>query len=209
MPISSNGIWGEIINEPLSDRLRFALFEIPFLKQIYLEHGYQRGLEIERQFGEYLKQQVCDPARLYHFSDAMFLYIEPNSRLDTDPEQLAGSIQQLVDSFLEKRQIDNRVRIGMAEYPFLPRAYTAINDHELLDILLMAANAARLISKKEPGSQWVHLSAIDAAPAASFASDNIRKACTQGIDNGLVKVQSSSTDDIIWNNDHDSDTNVI
>lgn len=140
---------GEIINEPLSDRLRFALFEIPFLKQIYLEHGYQRGLEIERQFGEYLKQQVCDPARLYHFSDAMFLYIEPNSRLDTDPEQLAGSIQQLVDSFLEKRQIDNRVRIGMAEYPFLPRAYTAINDHELLDILLMAANAARLISKKK------------------------------------------------------------
>ncbi|OLQ79484.1 hypothetical protein BIT28_17435 [Photobacterium proteolyticum] len=200
---------GEIINEPLSDRLRFALFEVPFLKHIYLEHGYQKGLEIERQFGEYLKEQVCEPARLYHFSDAMFLYIEPNSRLDTAPDQLAGSIQQLIDNFLDNRQIDNRVRIGMAEYPFLPRAYTAINDHELLDILLMAANAARLISKKEPGSQWVHLSAIDAAPAASFASDNIRKACLQGIDNGLVKVQSSSAYDIIWNNDHDSDKNII
>ncbi|UXI01823.1 GGDEF domain-containing protein [Photobacterium sp. TY1-4] len=199
---------GEIINEPLSDRLRFALFEVPSLKQIYLEHGYQKGLELERQFGEYLKAQVCKPARLYHFSDAMFLYIEPNSRLETAPEQLADSIQQLVDNFLIKHRLDNRVRIGMAEYPFLPRAYTAINDHELLDILLMAANAARLISKTDPGSQWVHLSAIDAAPAASFACDNIRKACLQGIDNGLVKVQSSSTVDIIWNNDHESDKNV-
>ncbi|MCW8331318.1 tetratricopeptide repeat protein [Photobacterium sp. SDRW27] len=200
---------GEIINEPLSDRLRFALLEVPFLKHIYLEHGYQQGLELERQFGEYLKEQVCEPARLYHFSDAMFLYIEPNSRLDTEPNQLANSIQQLVDNFLGQRNIDHRVRIGMAEYPFLPRAYTAINDHELLDILLMAANAARLISKTEPGSQWVHLSAIDAAPAASFASDNIRKACLQGIDNGLVKVQSSSNTEINWNNDHDFDKNII
>ncbi|UTV28257.1 GGDEF domain-containing protein [Photobacterium atrarenae] len=199
---------GEIINEPLSDRLRFALFEVPSLKQIYLEHGYQKGLELERQFGEYLKAQVCKPARLYHFSDAMFLYIEPNSRLETAPAQLADSIQQLVDNFLIKHQLDNQVRIGMAEYPFLPRAYTAINDHELLDILLMAANAARLLSKKEPGSQWVHLSAIDAAPAASFACDNIRNACLQGIDNGLVKVQSSSAEEIIWNNDHESDKNI-
>ncbi|MGF1703248.1 tetratricopeptide repeat protein [Photobacterium makurazakiensis] len=199
---------GEIINEPLSDRLRFALFEVPFLKHIYLKHGYQQGLDIERQFGEYLKNQVCGPARLYHFSDAMFLYIEPNSRLDTAPEQLASSLQQLIDSFVEHKYIDNRVRIGMAEYPFLPRAYTAINDHELLDILLMATNAAREISKQEAGSQWVHLSAIDAAPAASFASDNIRRACIQGISNGLVKVQSSTSAEIAWNSDHDSDKNI-
>ncbi|MGF1726048.1 GGDEF domain-containing protein [Photobacterium nomapromontoriensis] len=200
---------GEIINEPLSDRLRFALFEVPFLKHIYLQHGYQQGLDMERQFGEYLNKQVCEPARLYHFSDAMFLYIEPNSRLDSAPEQLAHSLQQLVDRFVENKQLDNRVRIGMAEYPFLPRAYTAINDHELLDILLMATNAAREASKLETGSQWVHFSAIDAAPAASFASDNIRRACSQGIDNGLIKVQSSSTYDIRWNNDHVSDKNVI
>ena len=199
---------GEIINEPLSDRLRFALFEVPFLKHIYLKHGYQQGLELERQFGEYLNQQICEPARLYHFSDAMFLYIEPNSRLDSAPDQLANSLQQLVDRFIENKHIDNRVRIGMAEYPFLPRAYTAINDHELLDILLMATNAAREISKEESGSQWVHLSAIDAAPAASFASDNIRRSCIQGIHNGLVKVQTSGSCDISWNNDHVSDKNV-
>ncbi len=96
----------------------------------------------------------------------------------------------------------------MAEYPFLPRAYTAINDHELLDILLMATNAAREISKQESGSQWVHLSAIDAAPAASFASDNIRRSCIQGIHNGLVKVQTSGSCDISWNNDHVSDKNI-
>ncbi|MDV5171724.1 GGDEF domain-containing protein [Photobacterium rosenbergii] len=199
---------GEIINEPLSDRLRFALFEVPFLKHIYLKHGYQQGLDLERQFGEYLNQQICEPARLYHFSDAMFLYIEPNSRLDSAPDQLANSLQQLVDRFLEGKHIDNRVRIGMAEYPFLPRAYTAINDHELLDILLMATNAAREISKQESGSQWVHLSAIDAAPAASFASDNIRRSCIQGIHNGLVKVQTSGSCDISWNNDHVSDKNI-
>ncbi|KLV01632.1 hypothetical protein ABT56_22015 [Photobacterium aquae] len=199
---------GEIINEPLSDRLRFALFEVPFLKHIYLTHGYQQGLDLERAFGEYLNQQVCEPARLYHFSDAMFLYIEPNSRLDSAPEELAHSLQQLIDRFIGQRKIDNRVRIGMAEYPFLPRAYTAINDHELLDILLMATNTARDLSKQESGSQWVHLSAIDAAPAASFASDNFRRACTQAIDNGLIKVQSSSAKEINWSNDHASDTNA-
>ncbi|MGF1689381.1 GGDEF domain-containing protein [Photobacterium japonica] len=200
---------GEIINEPLSDRLRFALFEVPFLKHIYLQHGYQQGLDMERQFGEYLTQQICEPARVYHFSDAMFLYIEPNSRLDSAPEQLAHSLQQLLDRFVENRQLDNRIRIGMAEYPFLPRAYTAINDQELLDILLMATNAAREASKHDAGSQWVHLSAIDAAPAASFACDNIRRACSQGIDNGLIKVQSSSVFAFSWHNDHVSDKNAI
>ncbi|MEH6532597.1 MAG: GGDEF domain-containing protein [Photobacterium frigidiphilum] len=200
---------GEIINEPLSDRLRFGLFEATFLKHIYLQQGYQQGLEIERQFGEYLKEQVCKPARLYHFSDAMFLYIEPNSRLNGEPKQLADSIQQLMSNFLKEHQLDAAVCIGMAEYPFLPRAYTAINDQELIDILLMATNAARLNSKQEPGSQWVHLSAIDAAPAASFACDNIRKACILGIDNGLVKVQSSSSIEFNWNPDHDFDKNVI
>ncbi|QUJ66922.1 GGDEF domain-containing protein [Photobacterium sp. GJ3] len=189
---------GEIINEPLSDRLRFALFEVPLLKHVYLQHGYQQGLELERQFGDYLKAQICEPARLYHFSDAMFLYIEPNSRLESAPRQLADSVQQLVDNFMREKQLDSRVRIGMAEYPFLPRAYTAINAQELIDILLMATQAARQISKRESGSQWVHLSAIDAAPAASFAGDNIRRACIQGMDKGLVKVQTSSCQEYDW-----------
>lgn len=194
---------GEIINEPLSDRLRFALFEVPFLKHIYLERGYQFGLEIERKFGDYLQQQVCEPARVYHFSDAMFLYIEPNSRLNGEPNSLADSIQQLVDEFAQQNGLDNSIRIGMAEYPFLPRAYTAINDQELIDILLIATNTARLNSKLQPGSQWVHLSAIDAAPAASFACDNIRIACIQAIKNGLVKVQTSYVGEIKWNADHE------
>lgn len=33
--------------------------------------------------------------------------------------------------------------MGIAEYPFLPRAYTAINDKELIDILFMAIYLAR------------------------------------------------------------------
>ncbi|WP_434356550.1 GGDEF domain-containing protein [Parasalinivibrio latis] len=197
---------GEIIHEPFHDRLRFAMFEVPFLKIVYLEHGYKEGLKLEREFGNYLNDQVTDPARLYHFSDAMFIYIEPNSRLDSQPEQLAGSVQKLIDDFIEhhkERNLDNRARIGMAEYPFLSRASTAINDQELIDILLMATSAARLISKKEDGSQWVHLSAIEHAPAASFAGDNIRQACLDGIKTGLVKTKTSSKLDFEWHEDHD------
>lgn len=83
------------------------------------------------------------------------------------------------------------MRIGMADYPFLPRAYTAINDKELLDILLMSTNAARSLSMEENTSQWVYLKAIKNAPAASLATGNIRKACKHSINQGLIKVHSS------------------
>ena len=36
-----------------------------------------------------------------------------------------------------------------ADYPFYPAAYTAINDKELLDILLMATHIARELSCSE------------------------------------------------------------
>ncbi|KJF79914.1 tetratricopeptide repeat protein [Photobacterium angustum] len=199
---------GEIINEPLSDRLRFALFEVSCLKRIYLEQGYKQGLDAEKAFGLYLQEQVLEPARIYHFSDAMFLYIEPNARLSCDPKQLADSLQQLVDNYALKNNLNNDIQIGMAEYPFLPRAYTAINDQELIDILLMAVNAGVKMNDSEPGSHWVHLCAIDAAPAASFVCGDIRRSCIEGIDKGLVKVRSSSKSDIIWNNDHSTDINV-
>ncbi|ERB63232.1 hypothetical protein N779_21775 [Vibrio coralliilyticus OCN008] len=81
--------------------------------------------------------------------------------------------------------------MGMADYPFLPRAYTAINDKELLDILLMSTSAARTLSMKEHSSQWVYLKAIENAPAASLATGNIRKACKHSISQGLIKVHSS------------------
>lgn len=199
---------GEIINEPLSDRLRFALFEVSFLKRIYLEKGYQQGLVAEKEFGRYLQQQVLDPARIYHLSDAMFLYIEPNARLSCDPKQLAESIQQLIDNYTLPLNINNSLQIGMAEYPFLPRAYTAINDQELIDILLMTVDAAVNLNDKHSGSHWVHLYAIDAAPAASFASDDIRRSCIEGIDKGLVKVRSSTKNEIIWNYDHNPNKDI-
>ncbi|PTB32519.1 tetratricopeptide repeat protein [Photobacterium phosphoreum] len=199
---------GEIINEPLSDRLRFALFEVSFLKRIYLEKGYQQGLTAEKEFGNYLQAQVLEPARIYHFSDALFLYIEPNSRLSCDPKQLAESIQQLIDNYTLPLNIDNALQIGMAEYPFLPRAYTAINDQELIDILLMTVDAGVSLNDKQPGSNWVHLCAIDAAPAASFVSDNIRRSCVEGIDKGLVKVRSSTNNEIIWNYDHNLNKDI-
>lgn len=199
---------GELINEPLSDRLRFALIDVPFLRHVYLHHGYQEGLALEKEFGEYLKQHIQKPSRLYHFSDAAFLYIEPNSNPDKDPQQLADMIQSIIDNFSLERTLDRRIRTGITEYPFLPRAYTAINDRELIDILLMATHFARQISKSEPGSHWVHLSAIESAPAASFATDNIRLACQQAINQGLVKVQTSSDDDINWSDDHESVRNM-
>ena len=199
---------GEIINEPLSDRLRFALFEVSFLKRIYLEKGYQQGLAAEKEFGNYLQQQVLEPARIYHFSDAMFLYIEPNARLSCDPKQLAESMQLLIDNYTLPLNINNTLQIGMAEYPFLPRAYTAINDQELIDILLMTVDAGISLNDKQPGSHWVHSCAIDAAPAASFVGDNIRRACVEGIDKGLVKVRSSTNNEIIWNYDHNINNDI-
>lgn len=182
---------GELIHEPLNDRLRFVMIDVPFLRNMYLQHGYQEGLKLERAFGDYLKQRVEHPARIYHFSDANLLYIEPNSERNTDPEQLFEKIQQWILEFEPDRLLNRIIRIGMADYPFLPRAYTAVNDKELVDVLLMSTSTARTLSMKEHSSQWVYLKAIENAPAASLATGNIRKACKHSINQGLIKVHSS------------------
>ncbi|MEZ8099921.1 tetratricopeptide repeat protein [Vibrio bivalvicida] len=182
---------GELIHEPLNDRLRFVMIDVPFLRNMYLQHGYQEGLKLERAFGDYLKQRVEHPARIYHFSDANLLYIEPNSERNTNPEQLFEKIQQWILEFEPDRLLNRIIRIGMADYPFLPRAYTAVNDKELVDVLLMSNSTARTLSMKEHSSQWVYLRAIENAPAASLATGNIRKACKHSINQGLIKVHSS------------------
>ncbi|WP_028024361.1 tetratricopeptide repeat protein [Enterovibrio calviensis] len=201
---------GEMIHEPLSDKLSFAMFEVPFLKVVYLQHGYHQGLELERQMGDFLKSHIIKPARLYHFSDAMFIYIEPNAETLNAPERLASKIQQLVDNFVQEaglKDVDNRLRVGMADYPFLPRAFTSINDKELIDILLMATSAARQACKNELTSQWVQISAIDSTPAACFADNNVRQACLDGISTGLLKVKTSANGEINWQTVHESDKN--
>ncbi|MDD9176911.1 hypothetical protein ERW49_16065 [Aliivibrio finisterrensis] len=182
---------GELINEPLSDRLRFTLFHIPMLQNLYFTHGYQEGLSIEKEFGDYLSTVVSLPSRIYHFSDASFLYIEHKSDSTSNSQEMAETIQEWINRFDSKVMTDKTVNIGMVEYPFLPRAYTAINDRELIDILLMATNTACKMSTKESNCHWVHYRAIDNAPAASFASNNIQLACEQAINQGLIKVTTS------------------
>lgn len=182
---------GELIHEPLNDRLSFVMIDIPFLRNMYLQHGYEEGLKLERAFGEYLKDRVEHPARIYHFSDANLLYIQPNKEQMAEPEELFNKIQQWVIEFEPERTINRIIRMGMADYPFLPRAYTAINDKELIDVLLMSTSTARTLSMKEHCSQWVYLKAIENAPAASLATGNIRKACKHSINQGLIKVHSS------------------
>jgi hypothetical protein len=182
---------GELINEPLSDRLRFTLFHVPMLQELYFTHGYQEGLSIEKAFGDYLSTVVTLPSRIYHFSDASFLYIEHKSDSTSNAQEMAETIQSWINNFESQTMTDRTVNIGMVEYPFLPRAYTAINDRELIDILLMATNTACDISSEDSGSQWVHYRAIDNAPAASFASNNIISACKQAINQGLIKVMTS------------------
>ncbi|GLT17337.1 hypothetical protein GCM10007938_11140 [Vibrio zhanjiangensis] len=182
---------GDLIHEPLSDRLHFVMIDLPFLRNLSLQHGYTEGLKIEKSFGLFLKQKIEHPARVYHFSDANLLYIEPDNGHTTKPEQVFEKIQTWVNEFTQKYGLSNIIRIGMADYPFLPRAYTAINDKELLDILLMSTNAARTLSMEENTSQWVYLKAIKNAPAASLATGNIRKACKHSINQGLIKVHSS------------------
>ncbi|PWI34482.1 hypothetical protein DI392_05065 [Vibrio albus] len=182
---------GELINEPLHDRLRFIMIDLPFLRNMYPNGGYKAGLELESEFGAFIKSKIVKPARLYHFSDALFLYVEPNPNPDKDPEQIFYKVTDWIDQFKTDKKIDKCIRAGIADYPFLQRAYTAIDDKDLIDILLMASNMARDISLENSGSQWVYLKAIKNAPAASFAGDNIRIACRDAIDKGLIKVISS------------------
>ena len=173
------------------------MIDVPFLRNMYLQHGYQTGLKIENAFGEYLKDNIISPARIYHFSDANLLYIEPNGEKATNPEVLFEMIQKLVSEFEPQRRLNRTVRVGIADYPFLPRAYTAINDKELVDLLLMSANTARALSMRDDSSQWVYLKAIENAPAASLATGNIRQACKQAISQGLIKIHSSFKDEEI------------
>ncbi|MGF1739553.1 tetratricopeptide repeat protein [Vibrio profundum] len=182
---------GELIHEPLNDRLRFVMIDLPFLSNMYLQHGYSEGLALEGKFGDYLKSVIPSPARLYHFSDASLLYIENSSGNPVTSEQMFTKVQQWVNDFEPELNLTRIVRVGMTDYPFLPRAYTAINDKQLLDILLMASNLARDLSWKENSSQWVHFQAIKNAPAASLAQGNLRSACQQAIRQGLIKVHSS------------------
>ncbi|USD65885.1 tetratricopeptide repeat protein [Vibrio sp. SCSIO 43136] len=184
---------GELINEPFSDRLRFAMFELPLLRYTYLEQGYKAGLSLEKEFGDYIKSRIQEPARLYHFSDAMFLYVEPNTDTEAKPQAMFDKICSWISDFEPERKISSKVRVGMADYPFLPRAYTAINDQELIDILLMSTHLARSLElgQNSEESQWVYLRAIESAPAASFATDDIRLACKQAMNQGLIKAYSA------------------
>ncbi|CAH0534249.1 hypothetical protein VST7929_02164 [Vibrio stylophorae] len=195
---------GEVIHEPLSDRLRFALIDIPFLKRIYQRRGYQEALDIERQFGQFLNAQVQEPGRIYHIADTLFLFIEPNPKGNNDPAPLASRLEVLVAQFTAQYDtLSDRIMIGLADYPFVPKAVTAINDQELIDILLMTVEKARTLSEQTGKSQWIHLGAIDSAPAATFTQGNIRQSCYTAMAKGLVRVQSSYSGDISWKPDHD------
>jgi tetratricopeptide (TPR) repeat protein/GGDEF domain-containing protein len=189
---------GELIHEPLNDRLRFVMIDLPFLRSMYVQHGYKAGLELERAFGEFLAERIQKPTRLYHFSDANLLYIEPNADRDASAEETFNKFQTWVDEFATKHDVNRIIRMGISDYPFLPRAYTAINDEELLDLLLLATYIAREVSLKDRHSHWVFLKAIDNAPAASFATGDIRTACQHAINQGLIKIHSSykNEDDI-------------
>lgn len=182
---------GELINEPLHDKLRFIMIELPSLRTAYLQQGYNAGLQLEAEFGAFIKTKLESPARLYHFADGMFLYVEPNTNPNKTASELFEQINNWVKEFKPETPLDRTIRAGIADYPFLPRAYTAINDKELLDILLMASNLARLQNHQHGGNQWVCLRAIENAPAASFASNDIRSACLSAIENGLIKIDSS------------------
>ncbi len=151
---------GELIHEPLNDRLRFVMIDLPFLRSMYVQHGYKAGLELERAFGEFLAERIQKPTRLYHFSDANLLYIEPNADRDASAEATFDKFQGWVDEFAAQHNVNRIIRMGISDYPFLPRAYTAINDEELLDLLLLATHIAREVSLKDKHSHWVFLKVV-------------------------------------------------
>ncbi len=201
----------EMIHQPLSDKLRFAMFEVPFLEKIYLEYGYDEGLKIEHKLGSYFNEFLHETAKIYHFSDTLFIYIEPNTHNTNIPERLSKKIECLIKNFIYQNSLKyagSKIYIGMAEIPFLPRAVTTIGDSELIDILLLATHAAQDAGTLEKGSQWVHLSAIDSTPAAYFAKTNLRDACMKGINSGFIKVKTSAIQGINWKNVHKFFTNT-
>ena len=167
------------------------MIELPFLRTTYLQKGYHEGLSLEGKFGQFIKERLDKPSRLYHFADGMFLFVEPNTNPEKTAEELFEQIHKWAREFKPEENLEKTIRVGMADYPFLPRAYTAINDKELIDILLMASNLARLQNHKLGGNQWIYLRAIENAPAACFANGDIRYACYNAIENGLIKIDSS------------------
>ena len=191
----------DIIHTPLKDKLNFAMFEVSFFNQLYDKYTYKEGLKLERKFGHFLKSNLHEQARIYHFSDTIFVYTEPYSLNQNNPETLAKKIQNMVEKFILNNKIESKsppLNIGMLNYPFLPRAFRYIDNRKLIDILLMATHAAKQESKKTNTSQWIHLSAIDATPTAYFANLPLRQACLDCINSGLIKVKSSSPSGINW-----------
>ncbi|MGB2079631.1 MAG: tetratricopeptide repeat protein, partial [Vibrio sp.] len=182
---------GELIDEPLTDRLHFVLFDIPQLREYYLTQGYNNGLKLEKALGEHLNKQVDKPARIYHFSETSFLYITPQQHPALTPEDLFEKVKAWLAPF---ETIQQPLNMGIINYPFLSKAFTAINAQELIDILLSAISLADKVSAlpDEANQQWVHIHAIDNAPAASFASKHIRQACLKSMQQGLVKLASSA-----------------
>ena len=199
----------EMIHTPLTDKLNFAMFEVSIFSQLYEKFTYQEGLKLERKFGDFLRSKLHEQARIYHFSDTLFVYTEPHTLNQNDPEILAKKIQHLVMQFMKNNGIDTKnfqLNTGMLNYPFLPRAFRYIDNRTLIDILLMATNAAKEESKRTNASQWIHFSAIDATPTAYFANLPPRQACLDCINNGFIKIKSSSPSGIIWKTLHDLDT---
>ncbi|WP_261815785.1 tetratricopeptide repeat protein [Vibrio gallicus] len=186
--------FGQLIDEPLNDRLKFALIDVPMLEEVYLKYGYKEGRIAELEFGQHIQSQLPDGARLYHFSDHSFLYIEPNPDKRQQSEVLFERFQSWIEEFNHDYDINRTFVVSFADYPFLPRAYTAINDEDLIDLLLLSVEIATKISKLEQTSQWVSFTAIPMAPAASFAQDNIRSSTLSAIKKGLIKVQTSGVE---------------
>lgn len=187
--------FGQLIAEPLNDRLKFALLDVPLLGRIYLDHGYKAGRIYEKAFGEHIRQQIPEGARLYHLSDRTFLYIEPNPEKQHQPELMFQRFKSWVDSFEVEFPVNRNFVVSIADYPFLPRAYTAINDEDLIDLLLLSIDIGGRIMHLEQQSQWVSFTAIPMAPAASFAQDNIRRSILSAIKNGLIKVHTSGKEE--------------
>ncbi|CAM3024861.1 tetratricopeptide repeat protein [Vibrio rarus] len=187
--------FGQLIDEPLNDRLKFALVDVPMLADIYTEHGYKAGRTEERSFGDHIRSHLIEGARLYHLSDCSFLYIEPNPGKLHQPELLYKQFEEIISSFETQYQVKQNFAVSIADYPFLPRAYTVINDEDLIDLLLLASDICNSIVQLENHSQWVAFTAIPLAPAACFSQNDIRRSSLNAIRKGLIKVHTSGTED--------------
>ncbi|MDA9556222.1 hypothetical protein N9R79_01780 [Vibrio sp.] len=182
----------DLIHEPLSDQLTFILLDFPFLRNTYVDLGYTKALELEKDFGQYLQEKLNTKDKLFHFSSTHILYVSEDTTKTAS--SIFNEFQLWLNQFHPELSLQRLFRISVIDYPFLPKSYLTMNEKEVVETLLNIAGVARKLSHKYHKSQWIYLKTKPHMPAALLATTEIRQALNQAIQQGFISIESSHAD---------------